>query len=324
VDDYYLNLLSWGSNNMLAVALGTCLYLWNSTTGAIECLTDTSSGAGGDASNIITSLSWVNEGNILALGLNNSHVQLWDTDKAKQVRCMKGHSARVSALDWNGHILSSGSRDTNVMNHDVRVAQHVVSTFEGHSQEICGLKWSPDGSQLATGANDNMVHIWSLSQSAPVFRFSEHRAAVKALAWCPWEKNLLATGGGSADRTIRFWNTYSGACVNSIDTYSQVCALAWSKHEKEIVSAHGYSQNQISVWKYPTMVKLADLTGHSSRILAMAQSPDGETLVSASGDETLRFWKCLGANQSKSSSSSSLLTKDSNNNNDFLNSLNLR
>ncbi len=34
-----------------------------------------------------------------------------------------------------------------------------------------------------------------------------HSAAVKAMAWCPWQSNGLATGGGSNDRTIRFWNT---------------------------------------------------------------------------------------------------------------------
>ena len=41
------------------------------------------------------------------------------------------------------------------------------------------------------------------------------------------------------------------------------------------------------------MVKTAELSGHESRVLHMAMSPDGETIVSAAGDETLRFWKCF-------------------------------
>lgn len=45
----------------------------------------------------------------------------------------------------------------------------------------------------------------------------------------------------------------------------QVCNLAWSKNVNEIVSTHGYSQNQIIVWKYPAMAKLATLTGHTLR-----------------------------------------------------------
>jgi cell division cycle protein 20 (cofactor of APC complex) len=83
----------------------------------------------------------------------------------------------------------------------------------------------------------------------------------RALAWCPWQDNLLASGGGTADRTIRFWNTQTGTCLNTIDTKSQVCSLLWSKTHKEIVSSHGFSQNQLCVWKYPSMAKIAEMTG---------------------------------------------------------------
>jgi cell division cycle protein 20 (cofactor of APC complex) len=90
-------------------------------------------------------------------------------------------------------------------------------------QEICGLKWSASGSQLASGGNDNLLHIWDAAQSAtPLHRMDQHQAAVKALAWCPFQANLLASGGGTADRCIKFWNTNTGACLNSIDTHSQV------------------------------------------------------------------------------------------------------
>lgn len=33
------------------------------------------------------------------------------------------------------------------------------------------------------------------------------------------------------------------------------------------VSTHGYSQNQILVWKYPSLTQVAKLTGHSYRVL---------------------------------------------------------
>lgn len=78
--------------------------------------------------------------------------------------------------------------------------------------------------------------------------------------------------------------------LQSIETGSQVCNLIFSKNVNELVSTHGYSQNQINVWQYPTMKKLASLTGHSYRVLYLAASPDGQTLVTGAGDETLRFW----------------------------------
>jgi cell division cycle protein 20 (cofactor of APC complex) len=58
-----------------------------------------------------------------------------------------------------------------------------------------------------------------------------------------------------------------------------------------LLSAHGYSQNQLTLWKYPSLGRTAELTGHSSRVLHMALSPDGTTVCSAAADETLRFWK---------------------------------
>lgn len=79
--------------------------------------------------------------------------------------------------------------------------------------------------------------------------------------------------------------------INSIETGSQVCNLVFSKNVNEIVSTHGYSDNAIVVWKYPSMKKVATLTGHSMRVLYLAMSPDGENIVTGAGDETLRFWK---------------------------------
>jgi cell division cycle 20-like protein 1 (cofactor of APC complex) len=101
---------------------------------------------------------------------------------------------------------------------------------------------------------------------------------------------LLASGGGTADRNIRFWNTTTGLALSALDTGSQVCNILWSKSVNELVSTHGYSLNQIIVWKYPSMQQLATLTGHNLRVLFLAGSPDGASIVTGAGDETLRFW----------------------------------
>ncbi|CAH8274232.1 unnamed protein product [Arabidopsis lyrata] len=93
--------------------------------------------------------------------------------------------------------------------------------------------------------------------------------------------------GGGGDRKIKFWNTHTGACLNSVDTGSQVCSLLWSKNETELLSSHGFTQNQLTLWKYdPSMVKMAELTGHTSRVLYMAQIPDGCTVASAPADDS--------------------------------------
>ena len=72
---------------------------------------------------------------------------------------------------------------------------------------------------------------------------------LQAIAWSPHQHGLLSSGGGTADRTIRFYNTVNNTCLNSIDTGSQVCNLSWSQTVNELISTHGYSLNQIIVWK---------------------------------------------------------------------------
>lgn len=310
MDDYYLNLLSWGSNNVLAVALSQSVYLWDAGKGSIAELMSVEE----DADDYICSVSWIQEGGShLAVGTASNAVQLWDVEAGKQVRSMDGHAARVGALAWNGHMLTSGSRDTTILNHDVRVQNHIVGRMQQHTQEVCGLAWSPDGSYLASGCNDNTLCIWdaaqTLSQNATVkHQMTDHQAAVKALAWSPHERNLLASGGGTADRTMKFWNAASGALLNSVDTGSQVCALQWSPLENEILSSHGYAENQLCLWKYPTLTKTKELKGHTSRVLHMATSPDGSMVVSGAADETLRFWNVFASDSKKKSSSSAQLT----------------
>ncbi|KAK1932505.1 Anaphase-promoting complex subunit cdc20 [Phytophthora citrophthora] len=318
MNDYYLNLLSWGSNNILAVALGQCVYLWNAVSGEIDEL------MGLEGDEYVSSVQWSDAAGgsaHLAIGTSESVVQLWDVTASRQVRTMNGHSSRVGALAWNSYVLSSGSRDSTIIHHDVRARQHQLSTLTSHEQEVCGLQWSPDGSMLASGGNDNALCLWkasnmgtsSSSTQTPAHRLEQHTAAVKAIAWCPWERNLLATGGGTADRTIKFWNTANGAMLNSVDTGSQVCSLLWSATEKELLSSHGYSQNELCLWKYPSMTKVKELTGHTSRVLHLAASPDGETVVSGAADETLRFWKVFGPNRKtrKAGSSTTELSSSS-------------
>ena len=309
VDDYYLNLISWSKDNILAVALAQSVYLWNASTGDIQHLITVE-----NANDYITSVCWCTtpgQTKYIAVGTNTAQVHLYDGHCLRKARTLSGHTGRVSALAWNQHHLTSGARDSTILNHDVRVPNAITSRYLGHQQEVCGLKWNEDGTTLASGGNENFLCLWDAAMSntarhnhrnnftgvdhSPRLILKQHKAAVKALDWCPFHRGLLASGGGTADRTIKFWNSSSGAVLNSIDTGSQVCSVVWSKHQRELCSSHGYSENQLILWKYPTMTKIKELTGHSARVLNMEMSPDGASVVSAAADETLRFWNVFGS-----------------------------
>ena len=286
LDDYYLNLLDWSSGNQVAIGLERNVYVWSAESGTVSSLLETS------PDTYVSSVKWSGDGAYVAVGLGTGEVQIWDVEEGSKLRSMFGHDSRVGAMGWSKHTLSTGARSGLVYNHDVRIAQHKVAELVSHTSEVCGLEWRPDGAQLATGGNDNLVNIWDArSLSAPKFTKTNHRAAVKALSWCPWQLNLLATGGGSYDRNIHFWNTTTGARTNSIDTGSQVTSLRWSNHYREIVSSSGFPDNSLSIWSYPTLVRNVEIPAHETRVLHSSLSPDGQLLATAAADESLKFWK---------------------------------
>jgi len=294
-DDFYLNLVDWSSQNVLSVGLGACVYLWAAATSQVTRLCDLA--PEGDS---VTSVAWAERGHLVSVGTHRGTVQVWDVMAGKRLLHLEGHSARVGALAWNGDLLASGSRDRLILQRDIRTPPSIPQRrLSGHRQEVCGLKWSPDNQLLASGGNDNKLFVWGLHSLAPMQTFTEHLAAVKAIAWSPHHHGVLASGGGTADRCIRFWNTLTGQPMQYVDTGSQVCNLAWSKHSSELVSTHGYSQNQILIWKYPSLAQVAQLTGHSYRVLYLAMSPDGESIVTGAGDETLRFWSVFSKTRSQ-------------------------
>jgi cell division cycle protein 20 (cofactor of APC complex) len=276
VDDYYLNLLDWSSNNQVAIGLERNVYVWSAEAGSVSCLLETS------PDTYVSSVKWSGDGAYVGVGLGTGEVQIWDVEEGTKLRSMHGHDTRVGVMGWNKHTLSTGARSGLVFNHDVRIAQHKVAELVSHTSEVCGLEWRADGAQLATGGNDNLVSIWDArSLAVPKFTKTNHKAAVKALSWCPWQPNLLATGGGSYDRHIHFWNSTSGARVNSIDTGSQVTSLRWSPHYREIVSTSGFPDNSISIWSYPTLVRNVEIPAHETRVLHSCLSPDGQMLATA-------------------------------------------
>ncbi|KAF8308117.1 WD40 repeat-like protein [Clavulina sp. PMI_390] len=307
-DDFYLNLVDWSSTNILGVGLASCVYLWSAETSRVTKLTDLAAD-----DDMVTSLSWVQQGSVLAVGTRRGFVHLFDCVADTRIRKMSGHTHRVGSLSWSGGLLASGAKDHSIRLRDVRAPEGAFHELHGHKQEVCGLKFSGlQPSLLASGGNDNKLFVWDIRKShttsvdaaassqgpsTALHRFHEHTAAVKAIAWSPHAVGILGSGGGTQDKKLRFWNTGTGAKISELDTGSQVCNLTWSLNSNEVVSTHGFShtqaQNQICIWRYPTLDQTATFSGHTHRVLYLAMSPDGRTIVTGAGDETLRFWAAL-------------------------------
>lgn len=287
-NDYYLHLIDAVDENLIGVVLGDVAHVFNKEVGRVVSLVQ----AGGEATPTSIAFSKADKG-VASLGTSKGTVQLWDWKEEKLVSTLTPHSDRVGCIQWNPYkesLFATGSKDNRVVLCDVNDPGSRV-TARNHFGEICGLSWNSNGWTLASGGNDNLVNVWDVrALKDPVITIQEHKAAVRALGWCPWKSSLLATGGGSGDMRLLVTNVDSNSLTQEIHTSSQVCALAWDEEARAVLTAHGFSKYQLCLWRYDTAELLYEFLGHRNRILSMLRVPSSGAVITASADETIRVW----------------------------------
>ena len=366
-DDYYCTVLAYCTTlRTLAVGLANRVYLWSEDFGVKYPPDDPSN----RITTYVTSLSFSSaEGgnSILAIGRNTGQICLWSLDDDEDIRFKAQQPTAIACVAFKpvathrpserfGSIVATeellvGDETGDVYYYSIewmtraQVEIHgwigsmkLLAKISMHSQQICGLAWSPSGDYFATGANDNACCLFQVNEilkqesgphtetssqrpsqsiinelstpgypavvvqlpiltslseviapDSPSYRgFAKaagplsilhrasvipgqdgsllisdgrqkhkwiHSAAVKAIAFCPWQRGLIATGGGSNDRAIHFYHTYSGACLATINVHAQVTSLIWSTTRREIAATFGYAQPEhsyrIAVFSWP-------------------------------------------------------------------------
>lgn len=391
-DDYYCSVLAYCTTlRTLAVGLANRVYLWSEDFGVKY--------PPGDSSNrlttYVTSLSFSSTqgGNsILAIGRNTGQICLWSLDDDEDIRFKAQQPTAIACVLFKpvtthrpserfGSIVATeellvGDETGDIYYYSIewmtrnQVEIHgwigsmkLLAKISMHSQQICGLAWSPSGEYFATGANDNACCLFQVNDilkqesppdSAAFYRrplqsiidglglpsyptagtpppiltsLSElvvpgtssyrslsnaagplsilqrasvipgqggslligdgrqkhkwiHSAAVKAIAFCPWQRGLIATGGGSNDRAIHFYHTFSGACLATINVHAQVTSLIWSTTRREIAATFGYAQPEhpyrIAVFSWPECKQIVAIPWQSDmRALLAIPYPRG-------------------------------------------------
>ncbi|KAJ5297448.1 hypothetical protein N7508_007697 [Penicillium antarcticum] len=372
-DDFYCSTLAYSfTSGILAVGLGHQVFLWSEGRGV-----DYPPFPDLHHSNYVTSLSFSSDiggRSILAVARRSGQLSLWSTYEAdirfeishpNSISCVafkqktsRRHSERFIHREVETEELAAGDDFGNVWYYSVEWpdaenreewkwngSMTLLAKICAHTQQICGLAWSPDDRYLATGGNDNSCLLFEMGEIVPVQPFDAgspvtpldspsqfslgafpylalgtatrrlfhrrpainhflpswvkplikppvrtpllsnagtlisgsgrtvlvpfnrqkhrllHSAAVKAIAFAPWQPSLLATGGGTNDRAIHFYHTRSGACLATISVFAQVTSLIWSQTRREIAATFGYSQPdhpfRIAVFAWPSCAQVA-------------------------------------------------------------------
>ncbi|KAN0117075.1 Quinonprotein alcohol dehydrogenase-like superfamily [Hyaloscypha variabilis] len=116
-----------------------------------------------------------------------------------------------------------------------------------------------------------------------------HSSGVESVAFSPDGKQVVS---GSDDRTVRLWDTATGAALQTLEGHSRtVNSVGFSPDGKQVVS--GSDDKTVRLWDAVTGAPLQRLEGHSDDVYSVAFSPDGKQVVSGSWDKTVRLWDAV-------------------------------
>jgi WD40 repeat protein len=159
------------------------------------------------------------------------------------------------------------------------------ATFTRHQQLVRSVAWSPDGTMLASGADDTQVFIWGANGT--VHLNIAHPASVQSLAWSPDGKRLV-TGSGVQ---LAFFDTQTGQrLARSIHAHTQmITSVAWATQGLMRVVSGGDDDHAI-VWNTTNYQIQTVYRLHGTAVDAVTWSPDGQTVASASQGGFIRVW----------------------------------
>ena len=164
--------------------------------------------------------------------------------------------------------------------------QHV---FQGHTDWVNSVTFSPDGRHIVSGSYDKTIQVWDAQTGVQVGNSLQgHTQAVNSVAFSPDGRHIVS---GSYDKTIQVWDAQTGVQVgNSLQGHTQtVNSVAYSPDGRHIVSGSYDRTNQ--VWDAQTGVQVGNsLQGHTGWVNSVAFSPDGRHIVSGSNDWTIQVW----------------------------------
>lgn len=160
--------------------------------------------------------------------------------------------------------------------------------LEGHTQNVLGVSFSPDGQMIASASADKTIKLWRSDGSPHLPPLTGHKGAVTSVSFSP-SGDLIASG--SADKTVKLWRK-DGNLVRTLPGHRDwVLAVSFSPDGKTIASAS--ADNTIKLWNLQGRL-LATFKGHADEVLDVSFSPQGSTLASASEDGTVKLWSLKG------------------------------
>lgn len=172
-------------------------------------------------------------------------------------------------------------------------SESYVLKQQGHYFDMNTLAYSADGQQVVTGGDDGKVKVWNAASGFCYITFSEHSSSISAVEFAKQGQVIFSA---SLDGTVRAFDLVRYRNFRTFTTPSPVQFNSLAVDPSgEIVCAGGTGDGfEIYMWSTQTGKLIDVLAGHEGPVSALAFSPLGDRLVSASWDKTIRVWDVYG------------------------------
>jgi WD40 repeat protein len=244
-------------------------------------------------SDYVLTLAWCPESKRLVSGAEDETIRIWNAtgidspDDEGGVE-VDGHCLDVNSVAWKHssaiHLVSA-SNDKRVLFWDISSGT-VESCFEGHSDKVVCVVWSPDDAQIATASHDTTVRVWDVYTQECKHVYSGHDKVVSGVSWNPCNEVIAS---GSWDKSMRIWKADTGEDVFlSTAATERVLCVAWDRSGEQC--AFGSKDKSIRIVDLSAQVVKVVLDGHSGPVNSVSWNIDGSSLVSGSSDKTVIVW----------------------------------
>ena len=283
---FFLSSMAFSPDGTL-IALGSGEY---SKPEGLVLLYDVSTGrnvATLDGYGRVSSIVFSSDSKTLIVGSRDGTVRLWDVATRTNTATFE-HGKHLTSValspDRSTLAVSLGYFYENGIVELWDVATRTnFATLEGHTKGVNDLTFSPDGTTLASGSEDNTVKLWDVAAGRSIATLQGHRSRIYSVTFSP-EGNTLASG---AWPEVKLWDISTKRNIATLPEPDDVYSVAFSPDGTTLASVIDGG-----------MVKLWDISSQNSTALFEDKdlmdfpiavfSPDGETLVS--GGSNIKLW----------------------------------